>query len=694
MVQSIASDADGNVFILADCRIWQLHAASNTLTPFAGTNTCGFEPGAVGRAASTPIWQPMNLRVDLEGRAVFAESSLHGESVRLRRVERDGNVVTLAGLGARESFCALDSPDCAQHAFVEVDARGRIYVSLVEQHSVVRVEQDGSITPVAGTGAAGDSGDGGDALLATLNEPRGMALDIDGRLYVADGQNGRIRRIDLDGRISTVAGGGERRDDAPAHPLESALATPNSVALRGNALLIADLDNNRIRALENDVIRTIAGTAPTPDGPRLIDTPETVRKPIDLAVRPQGDVLFASQASFFARQVNQDATVSLFAGVDEVPPPPVGTEGLALGIDQGDALAVNGATWDASAQRLVVATNAGLLVVEDERFHAILAGEALPLCEGLRSIRRVIARPDGRLVFARKFCPFVGELGLDGQVRQLVSTELLSSDPFDDVDIALAEDGAVLVSSEKRAQVFRVAPNGETTRVAGTGEKVRSVVGLDGPAVDAAFPVQVASPFSIALDREGRLLIGAAGSVFRVELDGALRTVAPLLDAGGAPRRGPKRMKANALAVGPEGTIYVHNDNVHQIWIARPDEGVFDHYAGNRELCFPLSLDGFSPAVDPCADGPMSFDLEGRGRADVFRPRGTRAHRDERSRAPRGERWHPDDVDGRRVRTRRRACIPCRAHRPSGAVVARCAWPAHRCVAAVTPVEAHRRRLP
>jgi trimeric autotransporter adhesin len=91
---------------------------------------------------------------------------------------------------------------------VAVDADGNRYVAATFWNQVLRIDPSGFVTVVAGVGGQGFSGDGGDATLAQLRFPRGVALDAAGNLYIADTSNHRIRKVDASGTISTVAGNG------------------------------------------------------------------------------------------------------------------------------------------------------------------------------------------------------------------------------------------------------------------------------------------------------------------------------------------------------------------------------------------------------------------------------------------------------------------------------------------------------
>jgi sugar lactone lactonase YvrE len=150
----------------------------------------------------------------------------------------------------------------------------------------IRKVSNGVITTVAGNGTEGFSGDNGPAISAQLNDPRGIAVDASGNIYIADTQNFRIRKVSS-GLITTVAGsgpvgsnggngrGGFSGDGGPATSAQ--LNNPFGVAVDANGnLFIADSYNTRIRKVSNGVITTVAGNgtaaADFPTGPAAGDS--------------------------------------------------------------------------------------------------------------------------------------------------------------------------------------------------------------------------------------------------------------------------------------------------------------------------------------------------------------------------------------------------------------------------------------
>ncbi len=130
---------------------------------------------------------------------------------------------------------------------ITVDSQN-IYFSDRSNHLIRKINHKGIITTIAGNGIADFGGDGGPALLASLNCPAGLILDSQGNIYFADRNNHRVRKISRKGIITTVAGNGigdYAGDDGPA--LEANLNLPSDVAVdREGNLFISDRSNNRI----------------------------------------------------------------------------------------------------------------------------------------------------------------------------------------------------------------------------------------------------------------------------------------------------------------------------------------------------------------------------------------------------------------------------------------------------------------
>jgi sugar lactone lactonase YvrE len=146
---------------------------------------------------------PSGLALDADGSLYISDSGQH----RVLKLGPEGRLLTVVGTGTA-GFTGDGGPAAAAQLDgpwgLAVDARGSLAIADAGNHCVRQVTPDGRITTVAGTGMAGLSGDGGPATAARLDRPLGLAFDRQGRLFVVDSLNGRIRRVDGEGVITTV----------------------------------------------------------------------------------------------------------------------------------------------------------------------------------------------------------------------------------------------------------------------------------------------------------------------------------------------------------------------------------------------------------------------------------------------------------------------------------------------------------
>ena len=143
-----------------------------------------------------------------------------------------------------------------------MDKRGNVYIARRDNNIISRIDQKGNMTPYAGNGSSGFSGDGGKAIQAKLNVPAGLAFDKNGNLFIADRNNHRIRKVDNRGIITTIAGTGTAGFSGDGDLATKAqLNHPSGIAFdnKGN-LFFSDRSNERIRVIDSKgKIRTYAG---------------------------------------------------------------------------------------------------------------------------------------------------------------------------------------------------------------------------------------------------------------------------------------------------------------------------------------------------------------------------------------------------------------------------------------------------
>ena len=203
---------------------------------------------------------------------------------------------------------------------------GSLYIADTEQHRIRRRDPDGLMRTVAGSGIGSDAGDGDLAVYAELQRCSGVALAPDGGLYIADSSNHRLRFVDAEGIITTVAGlgwPGYAGDAGPA--VEAALQWPADVAIAPDgAVYLADTFNHVIRRLEPwGTIWTAAGTGErgfAGDGDGGTALAATLDTPWSVAVTPDGTLVIADWGTHRVRAVGVDGRITTIAGTGQGEP--------------------------------------------------------------------------------------------------------------------------------------------------------------------------------------------------------------------------------------------------------------------------------------------------------------------------------------------------------------------------------------
>jgi sugar lactone lactonase YvrE len=224
---------------------------------------CGSAPGFLGDggpAKMARLDQPSMLAVASDGTQYLVDQ----RNQVIREIAPDGMISTLAGTptmlgfdgdGGDAAMAKLHFPEGSNPrpggGLALSEDESVLYVSDTVNHRIRAIDlEEGTIDTIAGTGDAGFSGDGGDATRAKLNFPRKLTLGPDGRLYVGDQDNDRIRAIDLDsGEIETVAGNGKRGFDGDGLlPSETSLDRPTGVSFDDDGTMyVLDTFNSRVR---------------------------------------------------------------------------------------------------------------------------------------------------------------------------------------------------------------------------------------------------------------------------------------------------------------------------------------------------------------------------------------------------------------------------------------------------------------
>ena len=568
LIQGVTTDRQGNVYASDASNFLVVKIApSGVLTIVAGNGTAG-TGGDGGPATSALLQTPGSLAVDTAGNVFFVDGN------RVRKVTPQGIISTFAGSltpgdsgdGGPATQALLSSPQG-----LAVDTGGNLYVS--SGCRVRKVTPQGIISAFAGNGQCSTTVvEGVPALNSPLNSPSGLAIDQNGVMYIAQLQDGRIRRVGTDGIITTIAGASGRGVSGDGGPATAAmLNAPTGLALDSAGDLYIS-DNYRIREITtNGIIHTVTGSG-TPNftgdqGPASL---ATISPPTGVATDASGDVYIADSANFRVRKIDSSGIITTYAG----------SGNLGFAGDGGQARdAVLNTPWG------IVVDPAGNVLFSDAGNHRV----------------RKIA-PNGVITtIAGGSAPgFAGDGG--------PATQALLNGPL---GLALDPAGNLYVADSQNRRVRKIDPDGIITTVAGNGPPTNPSAfdsGDGGRAVDAT----LSSVNDIALDTQGNLyilenLLLAQWAIRHVSPDGMITTFASGLGEN-----------LESIAVDAKGNVYVSAE-APQSFIGVPTVGSAFGIAADGQTHFAVPGSCGTP-VKGAVDAQGNFYLP-----EASRPTPTRS---------------------------------------------------------------------
>ena len=507
------------------------------------------------------------------------------------------SIVTVAGGGSDDGLQAT-AVGLYQPLGIALDSSGRLYVAEFATNLIRRIDSDGTIRTIAGSGGGGFAGDGGLATRASLKGPSGVAVDAAGNIYVADGNNDRIRRIDAaTGNISTIAGGGADRDD---HTIDGAaegsvLKDPFALWIDGDNLYLVELgyNGNRVRRIDlaAKTIVTIAGALDgtagyTGDGGLAADA--LLSSLVGIAVDPTGNIYIKDNAHLVVRRIDAvTKKIETYAGggtllgdaSDNQP-------ATSARFDQGGALA-----FDAGGNLLIADQNR-LRRVDKTTRKITTAGSNFALSYGM-----VLAK-DGSVFVSgddntiRKFPPgspdnviiagngnFIG----DG----VLATAAILRRPN---GLAVAPDGTFYIADSLNNVVRRVDPSGVISTYAG-------VVGRyygdnqDGlPATEAA----IGAVTDVALDTAGNLYTADPNNGRIWKINPATHVITTVAGGGdppggineGLPAKSAILRAPFGIFVDTANNLFIADADANRIWKVDAATGIIHNLAGNGSSGF------------------------------------------------------------------------------------------------------------
>jgi uncharacterized protein (TIGR03437 family) len=241
----IAVASDGSFYIAETTNAVVRKVSGGNINVYAGSALPGYS-GDNGAANVAQVSGPTGLAFDPSGNLYIADT---GNSL-IRRVDKNGIITSYVG-GTGPTANSVLNP-----TGICFDAAGTLYIADTGHNRIAKyVPGATSLTTVAGNGESGFSGDGGTARSARLNHPAGVAVDAAGNVYIADTTNSRIRKVNTDGTIFTIAGSGSIGYFGDGgNATSAALNFPRGIAVGSDGkVYIADTGNSVIRALSASV---------------------------------------------------------------------------------------------------------------------------------------------------------------------------------------------------------------------------------------------------------------------------------------------------------------------------------------------------------------------------------------------------------------------------------------------------------
>lgn len=599
--RGVAIDRAGAIYV-ADTRNNTVRkvTAAGVVTTLAGT--AGTEGLVNADGATARFNEPFGLAVDDAGNVYVADASNNA----IRKITASGTVTTFAGgSGAGTTDGSGTAARFDEPRGICIDTNGTLYIADYDNHLIRKITSAGVVTTLAGQADAPGNADG-NGTAASFRGPMGIAVDAAGTIYVADTGNRAIRRISPSGAVTTMTLSG------------STLSEPRGIALTASgAILIADYGSHTVRSISlSGAVTTLAGTLDTPGTADGATTAARFHYPSAVAVSTAGTVYVADTDNDTLRAISGSA-VSTLAGL----------AGRVLTVDgQG-----TNARFDAPYATAVDSN--GVVYVADATAHVIRRIGTDGVVTTFAGLPGVFGVDDGTADNARFYSPsgiavdatgtvyvadtfnstirkitpgrVVTTLAGTGRVRGSTDATGASARFDQPFGIAVDSNGTVYVADARGNTIRKITAAGVVTTLAG---RAGSAGSADGSGSNARFTV----PYGIAVDTSGVLFVVDHGNhtIRRVAADGTVTTLAGTAGSGGSADGRGAAARFNypsGIAVDRSGTVMVA-DTDNQAIRAITSDGEVTTIAGGRAG----STDGVGTAARFLNPKGLSVSSDGR----------------------------------------------------------------------------------
>jgi len=553
-IVGVAVDQAGNVYG-GDCDnhfIFKVDIAG-TLSVVAGNGIAGFSGD--GTAAGTRLNCPTSLVFDGAGDILFLDAG------RIQKLTADRRIVTIAGGGSNsaEGAPALQ----AQIGFSDglaVDGAGSIYYSNRFSHRIRKVGTDGLVRTFAGTGVGGFNGDGGQAVLAQLNQPTGLAAAADGTIYIADSANYRVRAVSPNGTIRTIAGTGQSGSSGDGGQATAAtIYSADAIFVESSGSVLISHYGVIRRVAPSGIISTIAGGKSGFSGDGGPATAAAIGGDLRVGRDVLGNLFIADPRNSRIRKVDLAGRINTFAG---------------------------SGNWRRNGDK------------------------ASPIAAWLISPQSVAVSPEGYVTFTDQFdFGTMRQIATNGQLIRLANLGHPGKITFDSAGNIFGIGGC---------GIYKISPDGKAVElVVGDATAIRSGRGCgfggdNGPATGAL----LGSPHGIALSGGGELYIADSGNhrIRKVDRDGTIRTIAgngsPGFGGDGGPASDSILNRPSNLLLDPSGNLFFIDAFNYRVRRIAPDGTIATIAGGGRNT--EGNGDG-GPAIQASLNVPAGLALDAAG---------------------------------------------------------------------------------
>lgn len=510
----VAVDAFGNLYV-ADQQnnVIRKISASGVVSNFAGTTISGSDDGFKEKASFN---LPSGVAVDTAGNVYVADQGNN----KIRKISALGVVTTLAGDGSKGSMNGnAATATFNQPSGVAVDTKGIVYVADLNNNKIRKITLDGIVSTLAGTGIAGNTNGAGN--VASFEEPFGIAVDANSNVYVTDQQNYRVRKITPQGIVSTFAG--SIKGDADGIGTAARFFRPSGITVdTGGNVYVSDVVNLKIRRITpSGVVTTLCGSGNNGslDGAANV---ASFKEPSGLAFDAKTGRIYIADIS------NNSIRATLVAN------------GAVITIAGIQAKGANDGPWNSatfSFPKDMVADDAGNVYVADAGNNRIrkisTAGVVTTFATGLSSPTGLAIDKAGNLYVSAEGTNSVYKVSASGGVGLLAggggsgpngsgADEGVGAAASFDTPCGLAVDaqGNVYVADKKNHKIRKITPSGEVSSFAGSG--------LNGSNNGVGNAASFYRPTGVAIDTAGNLFVADQSNnlIRKINKSGTVTTIA------------------------------------------------------------------------------------------------------------------------------------------------------------------------